>query len=85
MEVKSMADRVKETIHLITQIRNLGILDTDPTYLEIKNYLNDWIKCQEKKTMYYDIEFVRYKRKGTLILPWKNTGVAEMTIKKPRK
>ena len=80
-----MADRVKETIHLITQIRNLGILDTDPTYLEIKNYLNDWIKCQEKKTMYYDIEFVRYKRKGTLILPWKNTGVAEMTIKKPRK
>ena len=84
MEVKSMADRVKETINLMKQINDLGILDSDPTYLEIKNYLNDWIKCQEKKTMYYDIEFVRYKRKGTLTLPWKNTRAAEMTIKKPR-
>jgi hypothetical protein len=83
MEVKSMADRAKESINLIKQIRDLGIEETEPPYLEIKKYLNEWIRSDEKLIVEYDIEFARYGRKGKLTLPWKKGRTCEFLLKKP--
>ena len=82
-EVKSMTDRVKESVNLSKQILGLGFSDTEPTYLEIKKYLNEWIKSEDKNVKTYDINFVRYGRKGTLTLPWRSDKSCEFFLKKP--
>lgn len=82
-EVKSMSDRLKETISLLKQILGLGISETEPTYLEIKKYLNEWIKSEDKQVKEYNIEFPRYGRKGNLILPWRSDKTCEFFLKKP--
>jgi hypothetical protein len=81
--IKSMTDRAKESINLIKQIRDLGIEETEPPYLEIKKYLNEWIKSDKKQILEYDIEFARYGRKAKLTLPWKNNRSCEFLMKKP--
>ena len=83
-EIKSKEERVKETIHLLKQILNLGIADTEPAYVDVKNYLNQWIRSDEKEIRVYDIEFARYGRKATLTLPWKSGKTCEFLMKKPR-
>jgi len=82
-EVKSMIERVKESVNLSKQILALGIIDSDPTYLEIKKYLNEWIKSEDKQVKEYNIEFPRYGRRGNLILPWRSDKTCEFFLKKP--
>jgi len=82
-ETKPMMDRAKESVNLMKQILGLGISETDPTYVDIKNYLNDWIKSDEHRVKEYDIEFVRFGRKGTLTLPWRSDKTCEFFLKKP--
>jgi hypothetical protein len=83
VEVKSMIERVKESVNLSKQILALGIIDSDPTYLEIKKYLNEWIKSEDKQVKEYNIEFPRYGRRGNLILPWRADKTCEFFLKKP--
>ena len=82
-EVKPMSDRVKESVRLCKQILDLGISENDPSYLQVKTYLNEWIKSDEKKVKDYDISFVRYARKGILTLPWRADKTCEFFLKKP--
>ena len=82
-EVKPIADRLKESINLIKQIRDLGIDDNEPPFLQIKKYLNEWVKSEDKHIQEYEIEFARYGRKGKLTLPWKNNRSCEFFLKKP--
>lgn len=81
-EVKSMIDRAKESVTLIKQIRDLGISETDPSYLEVKSHLNEWIKSEDRFVKNYDIYFTRYGRKSTLTLPWKHSKTCEFSLKK---
>ena len=80
-EVKSRAERLKETIHLVKQIRDLGIHDTEPAYLEVKEKLNNWIKSEEKHVQEFVFDFVRYGRKATLTLPWRAGKACEFRMK----
>lgn len=82
-ELKPQSDKVKEAVKLIKQIQDLGITDNDPSYLEIKAYLNEWIKSEEKKIKEYTIEFPRYGRKGFLTLPWRSDQTCSFLLKKP--
>ena len=82
-EVKSIADRATESVNLIKQIRDLGISLNDPSYLEVKEHLNEWIKSEEKKVLEYEIYFSRYGRRATLTLPWKADKSCEFSMKKP--
>ena len=75
---------MKESVNLCKQILDLGISDNDPTYLEIKKYLNDWIKSEDKNVKTYDINFVRYGRKASLTLPWRDDKTCEFFLKKPK-
>jgi len=82
VQLKSMVDRAKESVNLMKQIRDLGISDSDPSYLEIKTYLNEWIKSEEKSVKNYDIFFTRYGRKANLNLPWRSDRTCEFSMKK---
>ena len=82
-ELKPQKDKATESIKLIKQIRDLGILDTDPSYLQIKSYLNEWIKSEDKHLKEYVIEFPRYGRKGYLTLPWRSDQTCTFLLKKP--
>lgn len=82
-ELKSMSDKAKESINLAKQILDLGVLETDPSYLEIKKYLNEWIKSDDKHVKEYTIEFPRYGRKGLLTLPWRSDKPCSFSMKKP--
>ena len=81
--LKSMTDKTEEAIKLIKQIRDLGILDNDPSYLSVKTHLNEWIKSEDKKIKEYVIEFPRYARKATLTLPWRDDQTCSFLMKKP--
>ena len=78
-----MADKADEAIKLIKQIRDLGITDNDPSYLQVKTHLNEWIKSEEKKIKEYTIEFPRFGRKAILTLPWRADQTCSFLIKKP--
>ena len=80
-EVKSRAERLKETIHLVKQIRDLGIHETEPSYLEVKEKLNNWIKSEEKHVQEFVFDFVRYGRTATLTLPWRADKACEFRMK----
>jgi hypothetical protein len=82
-ELKSMTDKAEEAIKLIKQIRDLGILQSDPSYLEVKTHLNEWIKSDEKSIKEYTIEFPRYGRKAVLTLPWRSDQTCSFFLKKP--
>ena len=78
-----MSDKADEAIKLIKQIRDLGILESDPSYLAVKAHLNEWIKSDDKKIKDYVIEFPRYGRKATLTLPWRADQTCSFLMKKP--
>jgi hypothetical protein len=80
-ELKSNVDKSKDAINLIKQIKELGILDNDPSYLQVKTYLNEWIKSEDKNIKEYTIIFERYGRKATLTLPWKSDKTCEFSMK----
>ena len=82
MSLKSMTDKAEESIKLIKQIRDLGILETEPSYLEVKKYLNEWIKSDEKRIKEYIIDFPRYGRKATLTLPWRDDQTCTFLMKR---
>jgi hypothetical protein len=82
-ELKSKEDKLKEGIKLLKQIKDLGILDTDPSYVLIKDYISEWVKSEDKHMKEYVIEFPRYGRKGHLTLPWRADKTCEFLLKKP--
>ena len=81
-ELKSKSDKLKETIHILKQIKYLGIPETEPAYLEIKNYMSEWVKSEDRNIKEYTIEFYRFGRKGILTLPWRSDKPCEFVLKK---
>jgi hypothetical protein len=41
--LKEKIDRVKEAVHLLTQLKDIGFLDTSQGYKDIKAVLDKWI------------------------------------------
>lgn len=83
-EIKSKKDKITETVRLLKQILGLGILENDPSYLQVKEYCSNWINSEEKKNFEYEVEFPRYGRKAILTLPWKSERTCEFYMKARR-
>lgn len=83
-EIKSKKDKVSETVRLLKQVLGLGIVETDPSYIQVKEYCSTWINCEEKKVFEYEIMFPRYGRKAILTLPWKSGRTCEFYMKARR-
>ena len=67
LEEKSKAERLKETIHLLKQLGNMGYTDLTSGFPEIKSTLKQWVQDGEECTK--DIDMFRENRIAELRLP----------------
>lgn len=81
--LKSKADRVKESITILTKLKDLGIPKTEPGYIMTKQKLDEWIAGGDQ----WDgrIDFPRFQRRAELVLPVRADRVVSMTLFAPRK
>jgi hypothetical protein len=66
---KTMADRVRDSVEILQNLKNVGISDTDLGYIDTKKVLDDWIRIGE--TWEGKIDFPRHGRYLEMILPWR--------------
>ncbi len=66
-EPKSKAERVRDAVEILSQLKEVGISPTDPSYLETKQHLDAWIADGEARTV--KIPFPRALRTGHMMLP----------------
>jgi hypothetical protein len=67
MTLKDKAERVKDAIGVLNQLKNIGIPPSDPGYVGTKQVLDAWIADGEPRTE--KIPFPRALRMGHLMLP----------------
>lgn len=65
--LKTKMERVKETVTLLRKIKELGIFETDPGYMEIKRRLDAWIAGGDAWTG--TVELMRYGRRAYMKIP----------------
>lgn len=75
---KEKAEKVKETITLLTKLKELGIPDNEPGYLETKRRCDEWIQGTEAWSG--RIDFPRFGRRAELILPARAGRVSSMKL-----
>lgn len=81
--IKSKGDRVKESVTILGKLKELGIADTDPGYLETKKHLDTWLNGGESWSG--RVDFIRYGRRAELILPIRADRISSMKILAPNK
>jgi hypothetical protein len=78
-QVKPVAERLKEGVTLLRKILDLGIADTEPGYVAMKERVDAWIKRDEAWSGKAD--FVRYGRRAYVNLPLKAGCEATAVLK----
>lgn len=78
-ELKSKADRVKEAVEILTNLKQIGIPTNDSGYMLTKEHLDAWIADGE--TREEKIPFVRAMRVGHLLLPSKQGRKPQFVLK----
>lgn len=64
---KSKAERVREAVEILQQLKEVGIPNTDSGYMLTKQHLDTWIADGESRSE--KIPFVRAMRVAHMILP----------------
>jgi|UniRef100_A0A6C0HFZ4 hypothetical protein len=73
--VKTQDERLKESIRILSKLKELGVHVTDHSYKEISGRFNDWIKTGEEWSG--TIEFPKYRRTANIHLPVKQGKYAK--------
>jgi hypothetical protein len=73
---KPYGERVKETVALLTKLKDLNISEFEPGYVATKEQLTNWVKSGEKWSG--EIEFPQFGRKAELTLPYRKDRAATM-------
>jgi len=73
--VKPVKERVSESIHILNQLKALGITDTDPGYKALSEKFNQWIRNGEP--WQGNVDFHRWDRRAKVLLPVKPGTVAK--------
>jgi hypothetical protein len=76
--LKNKVDKVKETITLLTKLKELGIPTSEPGYTETKKRCDEWINGTEAWSG--RIDFPRFGRRAELILPARADRVSSMKL-----
>jgi hypothetical protein len=72
-----MADRVRDAVEILQNLKSVGITEQDFGYDETKKVLDEWIKsCDaagqgQGETWERKIDFPRHGRYLELLLPWR--------------
>jgi hypothetical protein len=78
VNIKEKIDRVKEAIHLLTQLKEIGFVDTSQGYKDIKSVLDIWIA--DGVSWAGKIKMPEYGRMAYIILPSKATATASLKL-----
>lgn len=78
-ELKTKADRVKEAIEILKQLKEIGIPSNDSGYMLTKQHLDAWIADGE--TRQEKIPFPRAMRVGHLLLPARQGRAPQFVLK----
>lgn len=78
---KPKAERVREAVHLMKKLQEIGMNADEPGYVETKQRLDDWIKTGDAWSGW--IRFIFFERKGELILPSRKGRVSTFHILAP--
>lgn len=81
--LKPMKERATEGITLLKQLKEQGIPETEPGYMELKQHITAWIK--EAKSYNDIIYFPRFGRKAEVKLPIKHGRISSIHLLAARK
>lgn len=78
-EIKSKADRLKEGIHLLKQLRDNGVREYSFGFIELKEKISEWVKSEE--SWEGTIDFSDYGRVAIIELPKYDNKAAGINFK----
>ena len=78
-QVKPVGERAKEGVALLRKMLDLGIAETEPGYVTVKEHVDAWIRRDEAWSGKAD--FVRYGRRAYVTLPMKPGCEATAVLK----
>lgn len=78
-EPKPQADRLREGVSLLKQLKEAGIRENTFSYLETKQSITAWVKTGEP--FEGTIDYSEYGRMGYLQLPRYNNKAADIQLK----
>ena len=76
---KTKAERVQEAVMILSKLKQIRVGVTNPGYVEVKKYMDEWIKDGEYKSYLFDFPFP-LERKAELILPKKKMVPASLRL-----
>ena len=76
---KPKSERVQEAVQILKKMKEIGIVVTDPGYIETKSVLDTWIADGVERKA--EIFFRRYGRIGHMKLPAYKPAVASYMLK----
>ena len=76
---KTKAERVREAVEILKQLKEVGVTDSDPGYKTTKRILDEWIASGESRQE--KIPFIRAMRVGHMILPKLEGRAASFVLK----
>ena len=71
-EVKSKAERLRDTVMILKKLQKVGIPKTNPGYQDIQAAMTEWVNSTEAFT--HTIPIARFGRDAELVLP-KDSGI----------
>lgn len=74
--LKTTADKLKESMTILQNLRDAGVAATDPSYKELSKRFSDWVKGTEPWNG--KIDFYRYNRRAVVNLPVKARYLAKL-------
>jgi hypothetical protein len=66
-ELKTKAERVKETVRLVKELQRVGFKPADPGYKELYAVLTKWV--EDGESAFAEIPFMRHGRDAEVNLP----------------
>jgi hypothetical protein len=78
-DLKTKAERVKEAVEILKQLKEIGIPSNDSGYMLTKQHIDGWIADGE--TRLEKIPFIRAMRVGHLLLPARQGRAPQFVLK----
>jgi hypothetical protein len=78
-EIKTKADRLKEGINLLKQLRDNGVREYSFGFIELKEKISEWVKSEE--SWEGTIDFSDYGRVAIIELPKYDNKAAGINFK----
>lgn len=81
--LKTKEDRLKEGIHILSQLREAGVSDKVLSFVQLREQISEWVSTG--KAWDGRIEFAEYGRYAEVSLPKSSKVTARLAFKRTRR